>query len=160
MSKGVLEHTFKGMYVAPVLTGKSTSPGIQQYWLFLERNGTHLIRLEATEATAAAESAKEFADLNEIRFLGEPHVVGDIVFLCVDPAKTDLGAFYSWREVTAATIPSKEVWRPFLWVSSAEQTDPLGVNKMLEGITIAEAPHTVFRTISAFNTLRAAHTNT
>lgn len=153
MSKGVLEHTSKEMYIVPVLIGTARPSGIQQYWLFLERNGTHLIQLDATPADAV-DAAKSFADANDICLLGEPVLTGNLVFVTVDASKTDLTGFYSWREVPTGTIPSKELWRPFLWVSSNDSADPLGVNKMLDGIAIAEAPHTVSRVISAFRDLK------
>ena len=153
MSKGVLEHTFKGMYVVPILAGTFRPPDIYQYWLFLERNGTRLIQIDATPDTAVV-MAKGFAYINEIHIIGEPVVSGDIIYLVVDSANMDLNAFYYWREVTAGTIPSKELWRPFVWISSEGGGDTLGINKLLDNICLGEAHHTAYRLIAAARDLK------
>lgn len=136
------------MFIVPVLY-KSRATELQQLWIFLERNGTHLIELSAT-AENAVEAAKEFLTTNEMTGVGEPIVVGDLVFVEIDPASKDIASFYTWREVPPGTIPSKEVWRSFLWLSSKENSDPFGVNRLLDSISLAEPSHSAFSVLAAY----------
>ncbi len=114
------------MYVIPLFS-TPLSPSIEQVWLFLERNATHLIETE--DATAAA----AFAADNDIALRGPPVVVGPYVFLPVDPAATALTDFYTWRELPPAATPLKEAWRPFLW-----SRDDAGLNRFLEEIILGD----------------------
>lgn len=136
------------MFIVPVLY-KSRATELQQLWIFLERNGTHLIELSAIPETALA-AAKEFLTTNEMTGVGEPIVVGDLVFVEIDPASKDIASFYTWREVPPGTIPSKEVWRSFLWLSSKENSDPFGVNRLLDSISLAEPSHSAFSVLAAY----------
>jgi hypothetical protein len=90
-------------------------------------------------------TAQEFAEANGLPLLGKPQEVGEIVFLSVDMKRTDFSAFYSWREVPPGTVPSKEVWRQFTWVS-----DSLDVNTLLNQIIVAEPAHTVYSVLNAY----------
>jgi len=136
------------MFIVPVLY-KSRATELQQLWIFLERNGTHLIELTAT-AENAIDAAKEFLTTNEMTGVGQPIIVGDLVFVEIDPASKDMASFYTWREVPPGTIPSKEVWRSFLWLSSKENVDPFGVNRLLDSISLAEPSHSAFSVLTAY----------
>lgn len=137
------------MFIIPVLSVERNGTNLKQFWLFLERNGSHLIHLDATPETAS-QAAAEFLAFNEMTADGLPIVVGDLVFVKIDPASKDIHSFYTWREVPAGTIPSKEVWRPFLWLSTDEHSDPLGVNRLLDTIHLAEPGHSVFSVVSSY----------
>lgn len=98
------------MFIVPYMLNKRTA--CTQVWLFLERNGTHLIEVGADARAFAAENG----------FSEDPTfmTVGDLLFLEVDRQRPGLEAFYSWEEVVPGTIPAKEVWRPFLWLPGTE----------------------------------------
>jgi len=132
------------MYIVPIAV-HDRSPSAKQIWVLLERNGTHLISLDAAAADTPVNAALEFAQSNEIALDGEPIQVGDLIFLRVNIHKTDFSAFYSWREVLPGTTPSKEVWRQFVWVS-----DSLDINTLLNEIVIGEPAHTVYSTLNAY----------
>ncbi len=140
------------MYIIPVVESRKSgaSEHLRQFWLFLERNGTHLIETEATDADAAVAAAQEFFEQNELSPSAEPFCIGDLVFAPVDATDKDLAAFYTWAETPPGTIPSREVWRPFLWASSPDQVDPWGVNKLLDGIILSGANHTAFSVLRAY----------
>jgi hypothetical protein len=91
------------------------------------------------------EAALEFADGNGLALSGKPIQMGTLVFLPVDMGRTDFSAFYSWREVPPGTVPSKEVWRQFTWVS-----DSLDVNTLLNQIVIGDPDHTVYSVLNAY----------
>lgn len=124
------------MYVLPI-TVRQRSPAVKQVSVLLERNGTHLISLDGT--------GEEFAELNGLALSGNPFQVGNIVYLPVDADRTDFSSFYSWREVAPGTVPPKEVWRHFVWVS-----DSLDVNTMLNEIVIGEPGLTVYSVLTAY----------
>jgi hypothetical protein len=126
------------MYIVPIAIHQRT-PSITQIWILLERNGTHLISLDV------GMDAAQFAEVNGIALAGEPTTVGSCTFLPVDMRHTDFSAFYTWREVPPGTVPSKEVWRQFTWVS-----DSLDVNTMLNGISLGEGGHTVYSVLDAY----------
>lgn len=136
------------MYIAPILVKARAHTDLKQVWLFLERNGSHLIQLDTSSDPIAA--AKDFLSTNEMTALGEPVVVDDIVFVTIDPNSNQLDSFYTWREVPVGTIPSKEVWRSFLWLSNEEQSDPLGVNTLLNTIPLADNSHSAFSVVSSY----------
>ncbi len=141
-------------YLVPILqpspppsSERSTSVGaIQQFWLFLERNGSHLISLEVEDETEAAaiQAAHDFCEVNELSQAGDPFYVAPFLFVRVDPADKDLRAFYSWDETPPGTQPSCEAWRPFLWVrgggDGSADLDPWGVNGLLKEIRLGENP--------------------
>jgi len=129
------------MYIVPIAV-YNRSPGVKQVWALLERNGTHLISLDDAEPVNAA---LEFAEANGIVLDSDPFQADSVVFLPVDLYKTDLSSFYSWREVLPGTIPAKEVWRQFTWVS-----DSLNVNTMLNEIVLGDAEHTVYSILKAY----------
>jgi len=138
------------MYILPILvkstTHSNSNSELKQIWLFLERNGNHLIQLDSQDPMAA----KDFLATNDMHALGEPVILGDIAFVTIDPKSKDLSSFYTWREVVPGTIPSKELWRPFLWLSHADNLDPLGVNRLLDTISLAEEGHSAFSVVSSY----------
>jgi hypothetical protein len=136
------------MYVVPVLSYSRDGTQLKHVWVFLERNGSHLISLDATPETAV-KAATEFAEANEMAVLGSPTVVGDLVFIGIDARSKDLSSFYTWREVTPGTIPSKEVWRPFLWLDTKEHADPFGVNRLLDSISLS-GEHNAFSVVQCY----------
>jgi hypothetical protein len=99
------------MFIVPYIK-RPLKPGLQQIWIFLERNGTHLIEVGADAATFAIENG----------FSNDPTFVpvGDLLLLAVDPSPS-LSSFYSWGEVPPGTIPMKELWRPFMCLEGANQ---------------------------------------
>jgi hypothetical protein len=123
------------MFILPYIRMPERSPGLQQFWLFLERNGSHLIEIDASDN--AVEFAKEFAELNGLALLEEPRCIDDIVYCHVEPTKSDISSCYSWKETVPGTEP-KEAWRTFLWATAADNTDPWGVNRLMDGISISE----------------------
>jgi hypothetical protein len=137
------------MYLVPVLSIKKPNTELRQIWLFLERNGTHLIELECTPLTAI-DSAKEFLAANDMKALQEPIVSNELIFVDIDPSSKELAAFYTWREVPIGTIPSKEVWRSFLWLSTKENDDPFGVNRLLDTIPLADSKYSAFSIVSSY----------
>jgi hypothetical protein len=137
------------MFIVPVISIKRPSTDLTQIWLFLERNGSHLIQLDATPQTALT-VAKDFLSANELFLKGEPIIAGELVFVTIDSEITDIQSFYTWREVPVGTVPAKEVWRSFLWFSINDNTDPLGVNQFLQTISLAHSEHTVFSVITSY----------
>ena len=127
------------MYLLPYLRIPEKAPGLQQVWLFLERNGTHLISIE--------ETVEEFCESNGLVLAKDPFTVGDIVYCEVSKDTQDLANFYVWNETPAGTTPPKESWRSFLWASSAEGVDPWGVNRLMESISLSES-HSVYSVLS------------
>jgi hypothetical protein len=123
---------------------------MNQYWMFLERNGTSLIELES------GVTAEEFAEMNEFPLMDSNAVVKapkeDLVFLKIDSRNRDaLKSFYSWNEVSPNTTPFKETWRMFLWVTTqGAEEDPWGVNAFLKEIELS-TNHTAY---SVLKTLR------
>jgi hypothetical protein len=97
------------MFIVPYITIKVNA--CTQVWLFLERNGTHLI--EAGDAHAFSVE-NGFSDNPTFR------TVGDILYLEVDRSTPGLENFYYWEEVAPGTIPAKELWRPFMWLPGTE----------------------------------------
>lgn len=129
------------MYVVP-LAVRNRGPAIKQIFALLERNGTYLISLGPGDGV---EIAREFAELNGLVLTADPVQAGELVFLSVDPDRTDFSAFYSWREVLPGTAPSKEVWRQFTWVSES-----LGVNQQLNDILVGQPNHSIYSVLSAY----------
>jgi hypothetical protein len=122
------------MFIVPYLA-RQLPNGLQQVWLFLERNGTHLIEIDAS--TAAAYAATNGLGAGPIK------QVGDLLFLPVSIDEPGLAEFYSWREVVPGTLPLKEVWRPFIWSAATD----LGVNGLLQDIQLSQT-HTAFSVLS------------
>jgi hypothetical protein len=137
------------MYILPILVSSKHKTDLKQFWLFLERNGNHLIELDATPETAVA-AARDFLETNGMQPLGDPILANDIAFVTIDPASKDLSSFYTWREVPPGTIPTKEVWRSFLWLTTDSSADPLGVNRLLEAIPLADHGHSAFSVVSSY----------
>ena len=133
------------MFLLPLMRISEKSPGLQQIWLFLERNGTHLIECAEEEAI---QHAKEFATLNDMELDAEPYCVKDIVFCPIKRTSPDLENFYTWKETPAGTTPPREVWRSFLWTTSEGNMDPWGVNRLLDSISLSDS-HTAFSILSA-----------
>ena len=145
------------MYIVPILVKSNPNTNLKQIWLFLERNGNHLIHLDVTDETALV-AAKKFLILNEMETIGEPIIIGDTVFASIDPSSKELSSFYTWREVAPGTIPSKDVWRSFLWLSYSDtsnlsytdSSDPLGANRLLDTISLTDQGHNVYSVISSY----------
>jgi hypothetical protein len=137
------------MYIVPILSKDRPNTELKQIWLFLERNGNHLIELACTPQTAV-QAAKEFLATNEMQAMGEPAVSGELIFVQIDPSSKDLASFYTWREVPVGTIPSKEVWRSFLWLSAKDNADPFGVNRLLDTIPLSDSNHSAFSVVSSY----------
>ena len=135
------------MYLVPILHVKQEGTDILKFWVFLERNGNHLIQLEGPDYHAAA---KSFSSDNGLDLLGEPVQLGEYIYIHVDSATKDLNLFYTWRE-TPPGAPLKEVWRAFLWISDENNRDPLGVNTLLKGISLGEPTHTASSVLDAWH---------
>lgn len=131
------------MYIVPIAV-RERAPGVKQVSILLERNGTHLMSLDFT-GNSPIHAAKEFAEANGLALESEPVHAESLIFLPVDSSRTDFSAFYSWREVPPGTIPSKEVWRSFVWV-----TENLGVNICLQQIILAEPAHSVYSLLTTY----------
>ena len=120
-------------YIVPVIS-KQITDSIQQKWLFLERNGTHLIHLGGADPM-------EFLAVNDMVAASPPVVVGELVIVEIDTVKTDLSCFYTWKEAPPGSA-SKEVWRPFLWTD-----DSLGVNRCMTEVSLG--PHTALAVLTS-----------
>ena len=131
------------MYIVPIAV-RNRGTDVKQLWVLLERNGTHRMSLD-TGSSTPVDAAREFSDLNGLTLIGAPIQVGKLVFVSVDMGRTDFSAFYTWREVPPGTVPSKEVWRQFTWVS-----DTLDVNIVLNQIIVGEPDHTVYSVLNAY----------
>ncbi len=131
------------MYIVPIAV-HDRGPNIKQIHLFLERNGTYLISLDGANDSPVS-AAHEFAEVNGLVLSSEPFQDGSLLFLPVDLGRTDMSSFYSWREVPPGTVPVKEVWRQFTWVS-----DTLNVNTLLNEIVIGYDEHTVYTVLKAY----------
>lgn len=132
-------------YLVPILHAplSSGSEHLQQLWLFLERNGTHLLMVEGVEQAdeaAAVAAANEFCEVNELTLSAPPFCVDAYVFAPIDPTDKDLRSFYSWDETPAGTNPPCEAWRPFLWVRApgSSEADCWGVNSLLQSVNLGD----------------------
>jgi hypothetical protein len=119
------------MFIVPYLIHNRR--GMNQFWIFLERNGNHLIEIGGLEEAVA------FAEENGLN--GVPRKVDDLILLPV--SKEGLADFYSWSEVVPGTIPAKELWRPFIWTAGNE-----GVNQLLESVQLGPK-HTALSILKA-----------
>ena len=141
------------MYILPVLLDPIPGSSLQRIWLFLERNGSHLISLPVAEGQEPAAAAAEFLAVNELSQTAgtAPFCLGNILFVTIDPADKDLASFYSWAEVPPGTTPLKEAWRMFLWSAGGPAAeDPWGVNRLLEGTSISDQGDTVYSALTAY----------
>ena len=134
------------MYILPFIRLPQRAPSFHQIWLFLERNGTHLIELDVSEN--AVDQAKSFAEENGLVLDAEPTVVGDIVY-CSVKSSPELGNFFTWQETPAGTTPPREVWRSFLW-ASLEGTDPWNLNSLMDSIQLSDS-HSVYSVLSGLD---------
>ncbi len=120
------------------------STKLVQAWLFLERNGAALLETEGADA------ALQFAAENGIPLSGPPLPVGEFLFLPCDATDEELRNFYTWGETAPNQIPSREVWRPFLWTEGGDW----GTNSMLNTISLDVAggaqPTTVGAVLRAY----------
>lgn len=140
------------MFILPFIRVPQLSPGLEQVWLFLERNGTHLIQSDSATPEEGILFAKEFSGLNGLVLEREPWCVNNVVFCPIKIDSPELTNFYTWKETPAGTTPPKEVWRSFLWITSKENTDPWGVNKLTESILLSES-QSVFSVLSVISGL-------
>jgi hypothetical protein len=134
------------MYILPFIRLPQRAPSFHQIWLFLERNGTHLIELDVSENVV--DQAKSFAEENGLILDTEPTVVSDIVY-CSVKSSPELGNFFTWQETPAGTTPPREVWRSFLW-ASLEGTDPWNLNSLMESIQLSDS-HSVYSVLSGLD---------
>lgn len=119
------------MYLVPILmkpVNELKTGLLQQIWIFLERNGTYCMEISSLE------EAKEFAEENGFPLMKEPVVVGDLIFLFIEPKCKELQSFYTWGEIHPGDQPMREVWRPFLWVDAV--SDMWGTNQYLNDIQL------------------------
>ena len=137
------------MYLVPILQLKQEGTDITKFWVFLERNGNHLIQLDGPEAQWK-EAAEAFSSENGLSLLGEPVRIDDYIYINVDSATKDLNLFYTWGETPPGT-PLKEVWRAFLWISDKSHRDPLGVNTLLKAISLGEPTHTAYSVLNTWH---------
>jgi hypothetical protein len=73
------------------------------------------------------------------KFLLTDKELGDNIIYCeVLPDRASLSNFYTWKETPPGTTPTREVWRPFLWVVSPEGNDTWGVNSLMSSISLSE----------------------
>ena len=108
-----------------------------QVWLLLERNGSHLIDV--------GENGLDFAKENDLAEAPVFETVGDLQYLAVDALRPGLSSFYSWSDVAPGTIPSKELWRPFIWLK--------GTNHLLAGTPLSTT-HTAQSVLEPILSLR------
>jgi len=125
------------MYLLPFFRIREKAPEVHMFWLFLERNGTHLIEIDSTVENGI-EYAKEFSATNDIPLAKEPVCIDNIIYCEVLPDRASLSNFYTWKETPPGTTPTREVWRPFLWVVSPEGNDTWGVNSLMSSISLSE----------------------
>jgi len=121
------------MYILPYI--KRELPFGPQIWLFLERNGTHLIE---------EDDAHSFAVENGLAHTPVFIERDDIRYLEVKPDHPGLDQFYSWGDIVPGMIPAKEVWRPFLWLEGSQLDIPLSRTHTV---------HSVSNTILSLNTI-------
>jgi hypothetical protein len=114
------------MYVLPYILSKSKGKG-KLVWLFLERNGTHLMEQDASQVD-------QFLEENDL-IGGTRTESGGVLYIEINAATEGLANFYTWGEVQPGSIPAKEVWRSFLWLDESEEL--WGVNKQLEKIILS-----------------------
>lgn len=120
------------MYVIPILRRslQKSANLLEVVWMFLERNGTHAIEVSSVD------EALYFARENGFQIVGKPVVKENIVFLMIDSSCKELSSFYTWSDIQHNQMPMKEIWRPFLWVNTAE--DLWGTNQYLNNIMLTE----------------------
>lgn len=127
----------RGMFLLPYVKLPNRAEGIQQVWLFLERNGNHLIEIDPVDVSGAVQHATEFLELNG--FVANDIFCEDgIVFCSIEPTCGTLAECYTWKETPSGTTPVREVWRTFIWISSPEKSDPWGVNSAMSEISLAD----------------------
>ena len=130
------------MFLLPYVKLPNRAAGIQQVWLFLERNGTHLIEIDVADVSGAIDHATEFLALNGF-VSTEIFCDNGIVFCSIEPTCSALAECYTWKETPSGTTPVREVWRTFIWISSAEKSDPWGVNSAMSEISLSDT-HTAY----------------
>jgi len=126
------------MFLLPYVKLPNRVDGFHQVWLFLERNGTHLIEIDSADISGAIQHATDFLALNEFTAAAEIFCDDRIVFCPIEPSCDTLAQCYTWKETPSGTTPAREVWRPFIWIASAEKTDPWGVNSAMSEISLSE----------------------
>lgn len=135
------------MFLLPFIRILDKMPGLHQIWLFLERNGSHLIDCEQNTVEEAIEYATEFAHVNNLSLDGEPFCINTIVFCPIKKDSSELSNFYTSMETPLGTSPSREVWRSFLWASTIDNLDSWGINRLLDSLPLSEKD-TVYSVIS------------
>ena len=141
------------MFLLPYVKLPPREVGIQQLWLFLERNGTHLIEIDVADVSGAIQHATEFLEMNGLDLSGEIFYANDIVFCSIEPSCRTLVDCYTWAETPSGTTPAREVWRSFLWISSPDKSDPWGVNSAMTAIPLSPA-HTAHSVLQAILDLK------
>jgi hypothetical protein len=115
------------MYIVPIVYKEietNSKYSLIKCALLLDRNGTSCISNNT--------NLEEFCKTNELVIIGEPITINDIVFVRINPEKTDLSTFYTWSEVAPASQPMKELWRYFIWNNDVD--DVWGTNTYLDSI--------------------------
>ena len=135
------------MFLLPFIHIPNRAPGLHQVWLFLERNGSHMIDIQCNTPDEGVHHAKEFLELNDLKGDAPPFCINNIVFCPVNSDTPDLVNFYTWKETPVGTSPQKEVWRPFFWAHAEDGSDPWGVNKMMESMLLSDTGDTVYSVI-------------
>lgn len=145
------------MYILPLVCDPIPGSSLQHIWLFLERNGSHLISLTPAEGQEPHAAAAEFLAANELNLAPGSQLLqeADIIYAPIDRSDPDLAAFYTWAETPPGSTPLKEAWRMVLWTTEApEQDDAWGVNKLLDSIPVSSAgqaaPHTLYTVLKAY----------
>jgi len=141
------------MFLLPYVKLPPRAEGIQQVWLFLERNGNHLIEIDVADASGAIQHAIEFLEVNGLDLSGEIFCINDIVFCSIEASCRTLVDCYTWEETPSGTTPAREVWRSFLWISSPDKTDPWGVNSAMAAIPLSSV-HTAHSVLQAILDLK------
>jgi hypothetical protein len=131
------------MFLLPYVKLPNRAEGFQQVWLFLERNGTHLIEIDVADVSGGIQYATEFLELNGFTTVADIFYDNGIVFCPIDPACSALAECYTWKETPSGTTPVREVWRTFLWISAADKPDPWGVNSAMSEISLSDT-HTAY----------------
>jgi hypothetical protein len=132
------------MFLLPFIFSPNKAPGLHQIWLFLERNGSHMIKFQGNTPEEGIAHAKEFLSINGLEGSKEPFCANDVVFCPVSSTTPDLTNFYTWKETPVGTTPPREVWRSFLWAHAEDAGDPWGVNRMMESISLSDKGDTVY----------------
>jgi hypothetical protein len=111
-----------------VIVDSPAATTFHQFWLLLERNGTHLMTVDTVE------EANAFVKENGL-VAKRTWATDDTIYIEIASCGS-LADFYTWSDVMPGQHPLREVWRPFVWSSP-----DIGCNEALEQVEIG--PKTV-----------------